>query len=120
MPHQKDGQTPEKADFLVTAILDAAKRSLVDAFNKGTFIMPDYANRMRIPADLVQQVYSLIDYKEVLDLLRPKINQMVADRIAATIAQSLTTDVKGVLGNEEMRKKLRTVVAATITEGHGD
>lgn len=97
-------------------LLEAAKRSLVKSFADGTFILPDYANRMKIPSDLTAKVYGLINYDEVIAILRPKINELVADRIAAALSQELTNDVKKVLSHEPTRLRLRTAVVNVLGE----
>lgn len=91
-------------------IVSAARRSIVKLFTDGSMIAPDYANRLKVPTDLVQRVYALIDYDEVMTHLRPKINELVADRITAALAQELTTDVKKILSHEPTRLRLRLAV----------
>lgn len=95
-------------------LIAAARRSLVKLFTDGSMVTPDYANRLKVPADLVQRVYSLIDYDEVMKHLRPKINELVADRIAAALSQELTNDVKKVLSHEPTRLRLRLAVMNVI------
>jgi hypothetical protein len=105
---------------LEETLVDLARQAIVKMFKEGTFILPDYAARIKIPQALVDRVYGLIDYDEVLDLLRPKINGIVADRIAAHISQELGHDVKRTLGNEEMRNRLRLAVTQALSPEHVD
>lgn len=95
-------------------ILGAARHSLVKLFREGGFVMPDYTNRLKVPPDLVQRVYALVNYDAVIDALAPKINEMVADRIAAALAQELTTDVKRVLAHQPTRDRLRAAVMGVL------
>ena len=95
-------------------VLNAAKRSVVKLFSEQALIAPDYANRVKIPADLVQRVYGLIDYDEVIAALKPKMADMVADRIAAALSQELTNDVKRVLSHEPTRFRLRAAVLRVL------
>jgi hypothetical protein len=106
----------ENEDSFAQAIMNAARRSIVKMFNEGSFIMPDYANRLKVPSDLVNRVYGLIDYETVIEILRPKINEMVADRIAAALSQELTGDVKKVLSHEPTRMRLRFAVLSALEE----
>lgn len=92
------------------AIVAAARHSIIKMFTDGAMIAPDYANRLKIPADLVQRAYNLIDYDEVMSRLRPHINELVAERIAAALAQELTNDVKKILSHEPTRLRLRLAV----------
>lgn len=93
------------------AVIDAAQQSIVKMFNDGNLVMPDYANRVKLPADLVQKVYTLIDYEAVLELLRPKINELVATKITHALTEELTNDTKKLLSHEPTRLRLRMVVA---------
>lgn len=88
----------------------AARRSIVKAINSGEWLKPDYQQRVSWPAALAQKAYASIDYDEVMRHLKPKINEMVADRIAAALSQELTNDVKRVLSHEPTRLRLRLAV----------
>lgn len=92
-------------------IVAAAKASIIKLFRDGGVVAPDYANRVKVPADLANRVYALIDYEQVLTELRPMINQMVADTIVASIASELKVDVKKALSHEPTRLRLRAVVS---------
>lgn len=91
-----------------------ARQSIMKAFASESFVMPDYANRVKIPAELVQRVYSLVDRDEVIRLLAPKINELIANRIAARIATELAGDVKRVLADKAIRDQLRETVRQVI------
>jgi hypothetical protein len=106
----KEARATENRLTFEQEILRAARHSIVKMFNEGSFVMPDYANRMKVPTDLVTRVYGLIDYDTVIQILRPKINEMIADRIAAAMSQELTGDVKKVLSHEPTRLRLRLAV----------
>lgn len=95
-------------------IVAAARRSIIKLFTDGTMIAPDYANRLKIPANLVERAYSLIDYDEVMSRLRPHINELVAERIAAALSQELTNDVKKILSHEPTRLRLRLAVMQAL------
>lgn len=97
-------------------VLDAAKRSIVKVFTEGGFVLPDYANRYKIPADLVQRVYALVDYDKVIAALEPRINDLVADRIAAALAQELTNDIKTILSDRNTRERLRGAVRGVLEQ----
>ncbi|SRR5258708_5555810 len=95
-------------------IIEAARDSLVKLFRDGAFLQPDYANRIKVPVDLVTKVYELIDYEEILSNLRPTINAMIADRIASSISNEVSTDVKRILAHEPTRLRLRAAVIAEL------
>lgn len=96
-------------------LVQAARNSILKLFSgDSSLVMPDYANRIKLPAGLVQKIYDLIDYGEVMTLLRPKINELVADRIAAALSQELTNDVKRILSHEPTRLRLRLAVMQAL------
>lgn len=113
------GPLTEENLTLEQEILRAARRSIVKLFADGSFVMPDYSNRLQVPANLVQRVYGLIDYDAVIEALRPKINELVADRIAAALSQELTGDVKKVLSHEPTRLRLRLAVMNELEKARG-
>ena len=43
------------------ALSQAAQRSILKVVMEGSWIQPDYANRFKIPPDLMQDIYSLVD-----------------------------------------------------------
>jgi uncharacterized membrane protein YheB (UPF0754 family) len=95
-------------------IVEAAGRSILKLFNDGSLIAPDYANRVKIPADLVQRIYAQIDYDKVVKIMGAQINEMVASRITRAMTEELTSDIKHVLSHEPTRLRLRGVVAAEL------
>ena len=95
-------------------ILRAARHSIVKLFGDGSLVAPDYANRVKVPADLAKRVYDLIDYNEVLAQLKPKINEMVANRILGSLTEELGNDVKQTLCHGPTRLRLRMVVAQEL------
>lgn len=97
-------------------IMEAAQRSVVKMFNEGNLVMPDYANRVKIPPEFVSQVYALIDWQAVLESLRPKINEFVATKITHAMTEELGNDVKRILSHEPTRLRLRMVVASELDQ----
>jgi hypothetical protein len=95
------------------AIIDAAQQSVIKLFREG-LIAPDYANRIKLPAELVQKVYALIDHDEILAALRQEINAIAAKTIVNSMVTEITNDVKKVLCHEPTRLHLRVVVAREL------
>jgi DNA-binding GntR family transcriptional regulator len=59
------------------AIIDAAQQSVIELFRE-SLIAPDYPHRIKLPADLAQKVYGLVEHDEVLAALRQQIDAMAA------------------------------------------
>lgn len=95
---------------LVTAFEDA----LVKMIREGQLLQPDYKNRIMVDAEFVKQVYAQIDYKRVLSLLGPMLEQRAADLILGAMATEITTDVKQLLSHKERREMLRSVIRENL------
>jgi hypothetical protein len=107
---QKEKETTPIEQVLV----EAATKSILKLFGEGSLIAPDYANRMKVPADLIERIYGLIDYEKVVAILGEKINEQVAVKITHLMTEELTNDVKKALCHQPTRERLRGVVAAEL------
>ena len=94
----------DKAPSIEQVLVEAATKSILKLFGEGSLIAPDYANRMKVPAALIERIYGLIDYEKVVAILGEKINEQVA----------VTNDVKKALCHQPTRERLRGVVAAEL------
>jgi len=97
-------------------LLASAQQQILKMFSDGSLVMPDYANRIKIPADLVQKIYSLIDYDAVLELLRPKINELVAKKILHVLTEELSADVKKTMSTGPIRDKLKATLTVELAK----
>ena len=97
-------------------LLASAQQQILKMFSDGSLVMPDYANRIKIPADLVQKIYSLIDYDQVLELLRPKINELVAKKILHVLTEELSADVKKTMSTGPIRDKLKATLTVELAK----
>jgi hypothetical protein len=95
-------------------LIDAATESVISLFKRGDLLMPDYHNRVKIPADLVQRIYAQIDHDKVVRIMGDQINEMVATKITNAMVTEITGDVKHVLSHGPTRERLRLVVATEI------
>jgi tyrosine-protein phosphatase YwqE len=95
-------------------LIELATQSVIALFKNGDVIMPDYHNRIKIPSDLVQRIYSQINQDEVVRIMGTQINEMVATKITNAMVTEITSDVKHVLSHAPTRERLRLVVATEI------
>ena len=89
------------------AIKTAAEKSVLQILSSGNWIMPDYANRYRIPADFMADVWQLVDPAKIKAQLAERLEAELADRIVNMMAAEIATDVKQILSVKERREALR-------------
>lgn len=95
-------------------MMQAVEDSVLKMIRDGGFIMPDYANRPRIPSDKVQDIYAAINWDNVRRKVMDKVEDRCADHILNSMATEIANDVKQVLSNKELREEVRTFVRAGI------
>ena len=95
-------------------LVEVATGAVVKLFREGQLVAPDYTNRIKLPADLVQRIYAQIDYDKVVEIMGGQINEMVATRITRAMTEEITSDIKSVLSHQPTRERLRGVVAAEL------
>lgn len=88
---------------------DAAENSILKIIADGGWIQPDYANRISLPRDLMNEVWAMVDRDAVKRHLKNRIEQELADRIVNHIAAELATDIKQILSVTERREALRAL-----------
>lgn len=91
------------------AIKSAAEKSVLRIIADGNWIAPDYANRYKIPADFLADVWKLVDSDKLKDELARRLEAELADRIVNHMAAEIATDVKQILSVKERREALRNV-----------
>lgn len=91
------------------ALKQAAERSLLKVVTEGSWIQPDYANRFKIPADLLQDIYALVDRDALKAAISKRLEEELADRIVNLLAAEIATDVKQILSVKERREAIREV-----------
>jgi len=87
----------------------AAEKSIIRIITEGAWIQPDYTNRLKMPSDLVEGVWKLIDRDTLMLRLKERVEAELADRIVNTIAAEIATDIKQVLGVPERREAIRSL-----------
>lgn len=91
------------------AVKQAAERSLLKIVMEGSWIQPDYSNRFKIPADLLQDIYSLVDRDALKAAIGKRLEEELADRVVNLLAAEIATDIKQILSVKERREAIREV-----------
>lgn len=91
-------------------LVQAFEESLVKMIREGALLQPDYANRIKIDAAFVKEVYNQIDFNGVMAKLKPMLEERCAELILAAMATEITSDVKQLLSHKERREMLRSIV----------
>lgn len=97
------------ADF-ETQVKQLAEKAVLSMFAKAeNWLQPDYNNRVKIPASLMAEVWSLVNVEKIKKQMAARLEQELADRIVNHMAAELATDVKQILSVAERREALRAV-----------
>lgn len=92
-----------------TAIAQAAQKSVLKIISEGNWLSPDYAARFKIPADMLAEVWSMVDIEGLKRKMADRIESELADRIVNHMAAELATDIKQILSVAERREAIRNV-----------
>lgn len=91
------------------ALKDAAEKSILRIITEGSWVQPDYANRFKLPSDLLQEIYGLIDREALKRAIARRLEDELADRIVNQLAAEISTDIKQILSVRERREAIREV-----------
>jgi hypothetical protein len=91
------------------ALKQAAERSLLKVVMEGSWIQPSYEHRFKIPADLMQDIYALVDRDALKAAIGKRLEEELADRVVNLLAAEIATDVKQILSVKERREAIREV-----------
>lgn len=98
------------------ALKTAAEKSILKIISEGSWIAPDYNNRVKLPSDFMQQVWALVDTKKVQACMAGRLERELADRIVNALAAEMATDIKQILSVQERREALRQVARDHIEQ----
>lgn len=99
-----------------SAVKVSAEKAVLKIINDGAWVMPDYANRFKIPGEFMADVWNLVDVNKVKALLAKRLESELSDRIVNHMAAEIATDIKQILGVKERREALRSVARNHIDE----
>jgi hypothetical protein len=95
-----------------TAIKAAAEKAVLKIISEGSWVMPDYANRFKIPPEMLAGIWGMVDTAGVQKKLAARLEQELADRIVNHMAAEIATDIKQILSVNERREAIRSIVRA--------
>lgn len=93
---------------------EAVQHSVLKMVRDGAVVLPDYANRAKVPAAKVQELYDSVDWDRVRTLVIEEVERAVADKILNAMATEMATDIKQILSNKELREEVRGFIRAGI------
>ena len=91
------------------ALRTAAEKAILKIISDGSWIQPDYNNRVRLPADFMGDVWKLVNRDKVKRALADRIEEQLAERMVNAMAAELATDIKQILSVSERREALRAL-----------
>lgn len=91
------------------AVKSAAEKAVLRLLAEGHWIAPDYANRFKIPAELLKDVWAMVDVEKIKARMAERLETELADRVLNHLAAEISTDVKQILSVKERREALRGI-----------
>jgi len=89
------------------AVKAAAEKAVLSIVSNGQWIAPDYNNRLRIPPEMLADIWKMVDSEQIKRNLAARLEEELADRIMNHMAAEIATDVKQILSVKERREALR-------------
>lgn len=91
------------------AVKNAAEKAVLKIISEGQWIAPDYANRFRIPPDMLADIWKMVDVEKIKARMAERLEIELADRVLNHLAAEMSTDVKQILSVKERREALRAI-----------
>lgn len=95
-------------------IKEAAEKSILQFISAGNWTSLNYADQVKIPKSLIDEVWQLVDTEKLKKKLKERIEEELADRIINQIATEIATDIKQVLSVPERREAIRALARQHI------
>lgn len=90
-------------------LVSAARKSILAHIASGHWLLPNYEARIKVPADLLAEVWQMVDRNKLKQAIAARIEEELADRIVNQMAAELATDIKQVLSVKERREAIRAL-----------
>ena len=89
------------------AVKAAAEKAVLKAIQDGSWLMPNYENRLKIPVEWIAECWNLVDVNKLKVNIADRLERELADRMVNHMAAELATDIKQILSVSERREMLR-------------
>jgi len=95
-------------------IQEAATKAVLSYLKQGSWLQPDFTNRLKIPQAWIEHAWTLVDSAHVQRQIALLIEQELAQRIVNHMAAEIATDIKQILSVRERREAIRSLVRENI------
>ena len=91
------------------AVKTAAEKAVLKIIGEGSWIQPDYANRFKMPTEMMDDIWKMVDVGRLKKEMALRLEAELAERIINKIAEELSTDIKQILSIKERREAIRGI-----------
>lgn len=98
-------------------VMRAIRKSMIDSITKGDWVHVSHVGRPTIPASRLKSIYEQIDWVRVQAICIEEVEEMLAQKIIHSMATEVSTDVKKIMSNTELREDLRATLRDKIRKG---
>ena len=85
----------------------AAEKAVLQFIGSGSWLLPNYESRLKIPAEWIADCWRLVDADRLKQQIAHRLESELADRMVNHMAAELATDIKQILSVRERREMLR-------------
>ena len=96
------------------AVKEAAEKAVLKIISEGQWIQPDYANRFKMPPEMLSEIWQMVDVTKLKVAMVKRIETELADRLINHLAAEMATDIKQLLSVRERREALRSIARTHI------
>lgn len=98
------------------AVKVAAEKAVLKIIADGSWVAPDYANRFKMPAEMMADIWKMVDVEKIKRGMAERLENELAERIINKMAEEISTDVKQILSVKERREAIRSVAREHMDE----
>ena len=95
-------------------IARAMRDSIIKIIRAGDWCKVDYNARVPLDATFLRKVQGSVNMDNVLGLIVERVEKHIADSIYNAMATEITTDVKKIMSNTELREDIRATLRAKM------
>lgn len=95
---------------------EAVQDALVKLVRDGSFIQPQYQNRITIDPQILREIHNSVSLERVKARVQEGVETRMADAILNAMATEFANDVKQILSQRELREDVRAVIRDRIRQ----